>query len=73
MPQMIQPVGLSRNDYDIFADLSKKLNCEEKFTQNKSSDEWIRDIYNKFYIEAYSNGIKVPDFETLKELSLIHI
>ena len=67
MPQMIQPVGLSRNDYDIFADLSKKLNCEEQFTHNKSSDEWIRDIYDKFHIEANSNGIKVPDFETLKE------
>ncbi|NCV20088.1 MAG: Asp-tRNA(Asn)/Glu-tRNA(Gln) amidotransferase GatCAB subunit C, partial [Rhodobacterales bacterium] len=67
MPQMVQPVGLSKNDYDIFADLSKKLNCEEKFTHNKLSDEWIRDIYNKFYIEANSNGIKVPDFETLKE------
>ncbi len=65
--RLISAWQLSRNDYDIFADLSKKLNCEEKFTHNKSSDEWIRDIYNKFYIEANSNGIKVPNFETLKE------
>ncbi len=67
MPQMIPPVGLAKNDYDIFTALSKKLNCEEKFTENQSSEEWIEGIYDKFYKQAKSQGIKVADLETLKE------
>ena len=67
MPQMIPPVGLAKNDYDIFTALSKKLNCKEKFTENQSSEEWIEGIYDKFYKQARSQGINVADFETLKE------
>ena len=67
MPQMIPPVGLAKNDYDIFTALSKKLNCEEKFTENQSSEEWIEGIYDKFYKQARSQGINVADLETLKE------
>ena len=67
MPQMIPPVGLAKNDYDIFTALSKKLNCQEKFTENQSSEEWIEGIYDKFYKQARSQGINVADLETLKE------
>ena len=67
MPQMISPVGLAKNDYDIFSELSGKLNCKEKFTRNQSSDEWIKNIYDKFYTQSKDQGIKVLNFETLKE------
>ena len=67
MPQMVQPIGLSRNDYDIFTDLSKKLNCEDKFTENKSSEEWLQAIYDIFYTKAKAQGINVANFETLME------
>ena len=67
MPQMISPVGLAKNDYDIFSELSGKLNCKEKFTHNQSSDEWIKNIYDKFYKQSKDQGIKVLNFETLKE------
>ena len=67
MPQMISPVGLAKNDYDIFSELSEKLNCKEKFTHNQSSDEWIKNIYDKFYKQSKDQGIKVLNFETLKE------
>ena len=67
MPQMISPVGLAKNDYDIFSELSGKLNCKEKFTHNQSSDEWIKNIYDKFYTQSKDQGIKVLNFETLKE------
>ena len=67
MPQMISPVGLAKNDYDIFSELSGKLNCKEKFTHNQSSDEWIKNIYDKFYKQSKDQGIKVLNFETLKK------
>jgi biotin/methionine sulfoxide reductase len=67
MPQMISPVGLAKNDYDIFSELSGKLNCKEKFTHNQSSDEWIKSIYDKFYMQSKDQGINVLNFEDLKE------
>ena len=67
MPQMIPPVGKAKDDYDIFADLSKKLYCEEEFTENQSSEEWIQNIYDKFYVQSKSLGINVANLETLKE------
>ena len=67
MPQMIPPVGLAKDDYEIFTELSKKLNCEENFTENQSSEEWIQSIYDKFYMQSKSQGINVADLETLKE------
>ena len=51
----------------IFTELSKKLGCDEKFTENQSSEEWIQSIYNKFYMQSKSQGLNVADLETLKE------
>ena len=67
MPQMIPPVGLAKDDYDIFADLSKKLHCKQTFTENLSSEEWIKRIYDIFYMQSKELGIKVSTFEELKE------
>ncbi len=36
-----EPVGEARNDYSIFAELSKRLDFEEKFTKGKSESDWI--------------------------------
>ena len=64
---MISPVGLAKDDYDIFTELAKKRSCEEKFTEKQSYEEWIQSIYNKFYMKSKSQGINVADLETLKE------
>ncbi|MEA1910560.1 MAG: molybdopterin-dependent oxidoreductase [Spirochaetota bacterium] len=36
-----EPVGKSRNDYSIFADLSNRLGFKEGFTKGKSESDWI--------------------------------
>ncbi len=37
----IPPVGNSRNDWDIFADLSKRLGFFNDFTEGRSTQEWL--------------------------------
>jgi anaerobic dimethyl sulfoxide reductase subunit A len=40
----VDPVGSSRNDYDIFADLASRLGREEEFSRGRSSEEWLEAI-----------------------------
>lgn len=48
MPKVIDPVGNARNDYDIFSDLAERLGAGDRFTEGRSSDEWIEHLYTEF-------------------------
>ncbi len=50
------PKGV-RNDYDIFSGIARQMGLEEAFTEGKTADAWIKEIYSK---TAYSAG-KVGD------------
>jgi len=39
--QAIDPIGESRNDYDIFSELADRLGFVEDFTEGKSAAQWI--------------------------------
>jgi biotin/methionine sulfoxide reductase len=62
MEKVIDPVGEARNDYDIFSDLAQRLGAVEKFTEGRSSDEWIEHIYEKFH----STHPEYPKLDVLK-------
>ena len=61
MGKVIDPVEDARNDYDIFAGLAKRLGAYERFTENRTSDEWIEHLYEKF-------RSRHSDYPTLVEL-----
>lgn len=48
MQPVIPPLGDARDDYDVFAALARKLGSGERFTENKSSDQWVREFYERF-------------------------
>lgn len=73
MPQMIAPVGEARNDYEIFADLAKRMDAEHAFTQTRSAKEWIETRYDDFAHKAARAGIEVPDWETLKTKNVVRL
>ena len=61
MAQAIEPVGDARNDYDIFADLAERLDAGERFTEGRTSEEWLEHLYERFHAGH-------PDYPTLDEL-----
>ncbi|MCZ7532744.1 MAG: molybdopterin-dependent oxidoreductase [Acidimicrobiia bacterium] len=61
MDKVIDPVGEAKNDYDIFTDLARRLSASERFTEGRTSDEWIKHIYDRFHSDH-------PDFPPLGEL-----
>jgi biotin/methionine sulfoxide reductase len=73
MPKFIEPVNEARNDYDIFAALSKRLGVEEQFTEGRSSEDWIQHLYKEFEQKTKSGGIDVPSLASLKSQNWVDL
>jgi biotin/methionine sulfoxide reductase len=63
MPKLIEPVGESRDEYDIYADLAARLDCEEAFTQGLTSKGWLEKIWSTTCDSAAKNGVQLPKLD----------
>jgi biotin/methionine sulfoxide reductase len=63
MPRALAPFGDARDDYDTYAELSKRLGSWDEFTEGRTSDEWIEHIYETFRQRVGARDIEVPPFE----------
>lgn len=64
MRRAIPPVGEARDDYAIFSALAERLGHGERFTEGRSSDEWLSHIY-----ETWRDGRpEIPTFERFWEI-----
>lgn len=63
MHKAIEPVGEARDDYSIFAELSRRLDCEQVFTEGRDAGQWLRLLYEESRPRARSFAIELPDFE----------
>ena len=61
MEQAIEPVGESRDDYDIFSDLAIRLGAADRFSEGRTSEEWLEHLYETF--RSFH-----PQYPTLSEL-----
>ncbi|MBX2824736.1 MAG: molybdopterin-dependent oxidoreductase, partial [Gammaproteobacteria bacterium] len=73
MPALIPPVGEARDDYDIFAQLAEKLGVGNRFTEGRSSEEWLRFLYKDFRSEAREQEIQVPSFDELEKRNWVDL
>jgi len=64
MHKAIEPIGESRDDYDIFAGLSRRLGCHETYTEGRDEMEWLRHLWDQSRQRAGGAGFELPDFET---------
>jgi len=65
MPALIPPVGEAKDDYAVFSALSEKMGFGEKFTENRSVEEWLRHLYDEFVSTSEHEEIEVPSYDTL--------
>jgi len=47
MHRAIPPIGGARDDYDIFCALADRLGVGAKFSEGRTSEEWIRHFYDQ--------------------------
>jgi anaerobic dimethyl sulfoxide reductase subunit A len=64
--QAIEPLYESRPIYDMCAEIAKRLGIEEKFTEGRTQEEWLKYIYEK------SRQVlpELPDYDTFREMGI---
>ncbi|MBB5216139.1 molybdopterin guanine dinucleotide-containing S/N-oxide reductase [Parapusillimonas granuli] len=67
MKRVAAPYAQARDDYDIFAELAKRLERHEAFTEGRDTMGWLRWIYSETQRRNASSGQALPDFDTFWE------
>ncbi|MGH1414747.1 MAG: molybdopterin-dependent oxidoreductase [Pelagimonas sp.] len=73
MPQLVPPQGQARDDYDIFSGLADRLGAGAAFSENKSSEEWLRTLYKDFEKRSEDAGVSIPNFDTLRSENWVRL
>mgnify|MGYP001181327618 CR=1 FL=1 len=66
MEQAIKPYGDSRNDFDIFRGIGRRMGVEEKFSEGRDEHEWLAWIYDRTRDNAAAKRIEMPSLQELK-------
>lgn len=64
MQQLAPPLDAARDDFDIFADLSRRLGCDDAYTEGRSSTQWQTALYEQTATALRDLGAEPPDFAT---------
>ncbi len=64
MHQALPPQGQSRNDFDIYRELSAIAGHEAAFTEGRDEAQWIRQIYAAMASQWLTAGFNAPEFES---------
>jgi len=62
--KMLENIGTSKSDYEIFSALSNKLGFYKKFTRGLGEKEWLKLLWDKAIIEAKKHNINLPIFNS---------
>ncbi|WP_051053457.1 molybdopterin-dependent oxidoreductase [Mycolicibacterium chubuense] len=60
MPKLVEPHASSRDDYDTFAALSRRLGVGDAFTEGRTSWQWLGHLYETW---AQTLDFDVPTFD----------
>ena len=63
MKKIVEPLFEARNDFDIFADIARRLGKGDPFTRRLTEMEWIRNLYEAAKIESRAKGMEMPVFD----------
>ena len=63
MRRAVDPVGEARDDFDIFAALSRRLGVEQAFAEGRDSRQWLAHLYEPTRRALAEAGCDAPDFE----------
>jgi anaerobic dimethyl sulfoxide reductase subunit A len=60
-PKLVEPLGESKSDYRICAELAERLGIEEAFTEGRDEKDWVDYCLNEF------RRLRFPELPTLEE------
>jgi biotin/methionine sulfoxide reductase len=63
MHKVVDPIGKSRNDFDIFSELAQRLGFGDAYTEGRDEMGWLRHMYEKAKEGAEARGFAPPPFD----------
>lgn len=63
MPKLVEPLGESKSDYRIFAELAERLGFGDAYTEGRDERQWVGYILNKYRQGRYPDIPTVDEFE----------
>jgi anaerobic dimethyl sulfoxide reductase subunit A len=63
MPQLVEPLGESKSDYRICAELARRLGIEAAFTEGRDERAWIEWILERYRETRFPDIPALDDFE----------
>ncbi|MCY1166794.1 Dimethyl sulfoxide/trimethylamine N-oxide reductase [compost metagenome] len=73
MKRALAPHAQSRNDFDIYLELSARAGCEQAFTEGRDESAWIRFIYEQMTEKWRAKGFSAPGFDVFWETGHIEL
>ena len=64
MHKVAEPFGQARDDYTIFSGLAERLGVAEAFTEGRTTEDWLRHLYETTRLGLVKQGLEAPDFDT---------
>ena len=62
MPKAIEPVGSSITEYEIYSRLGERLGNVEDFTEGKTADEWLSELWEVTRTNGQAFGVTLPNW-----------
>lgn len=69
--RVADPAGAARDDYDIFAGIAARLGAAETFTEGRSAEDWLRQMYGLARQRAAAADLTLPDFDSFWQQGLV--
>ena len=66
MHKFVDPPEEARAEYEIFSELAERFGIKEKFTENRSEEEWLQKIWNETREFALEKGLNLPNWDEFK-------
>ena len=71
MKKAREPIGESRDDYEIFKGLAERLGEGQKFTDGRAStQEWLAHLYEEARVKSAKQGVTLPAYEEFWEAGI---
>lgn len=73
MHKAIEPFGQSKDEYEIFSELAKRLGREDAFTEGRTAREWLEYLYERTRLALLDRGDVAPDFKAFWQAGEIEL
>ena len=62
MPKSAEPPGEAKEEYDIYCELERRLELDDRFSLGRSADEWLVALWEDLRATAKGSGKELPSW-----------